>query len=140
MLKEALSTAVWASDHTPVSAYVGKEVDNMALVIASDPVEPVPLQVDDKGTIRIRNTRVTLDVVIAAFLDGASAEEIADMFDTLDLGDVYSVLGYYIHHKNEIDGYLQQRQHQADGIRAKIEARQNHSGLRERLLARLANE
>ena len=112
----------------------------MALVIASDPIESVPLQVDAKGTVKIGNTRVTLDLVIAAFLDGASAEEIADTFDTLDLGDVYSVLGYYIHHKNDIDSYLQQRQHQADAIRAKIEARQNHAGLRDRLLARLANE
>ena len=112
----------------------------MSLVIASDPIEPVPLQMDAQGTIKIAKTRVTLDLVIAAFLDGASAEEIADTFDTLDLCDVYSVLGYYIHHKNDIDSYLQQRQQQAEGIRAKIETRQNHAGLRDRLLARLANE
>ncbi len=112
----------------------------MALVIPSDPIEPVPLQADANGTIRIANTRVTLDLVIAAFLDGASAEEIAQTFDTLDLGDVYSVLGYYIHHKDDIETYLQQRQRQADGLRAKLGSKQNHAGLRNRLLTRLQNK
>jgi uncharacterized protein (DUF433 family) len=112
----------------------------MALVIPSDPIEPVPLQADANGTIRIANTRVTLDLVIAAFLDGASAEEIAQTFDTLDLGDVYSVLGYYIHHKDDVEAYLQQRHHLADSLRSQIEAGQNHTGLRDRLLARRRNK
>jgi uncharacterized protein (DUF433 family) len=134
MLKEALRIAFGPlALLTTLAQREGME--NMALVIASNPSEPVPLQMDADGAIRIGNTRVTLDLVIAAFLDGASAEEIAEMFDTLDLGDVYSVLGYYIHHRDDIDSYLQQRQHQAAEIRAKIEARQNHVGLRDRLLA-----
>ncbi len=107
----------------------------MAPVITTD---PVPLRVDAKGTIRVGNTRVMLDLVIASFLDGASAEEIAETFDTLDLGDVYLVLGYYLHHKDEVHTYLQERERQADEIRTKIEAQQNHTGLRERLLARLS--
>ena len=109
----------------------------MATVIAKD---PAPLQVDAQGTIRVRNTRVTLDLVILAFQDGASAEEIAEMFDTLDLADVYSALGYYLHHRDEVHTYLQERQRQADEVRAKIEAGQNHNGLRERLLARLPDK
>jgi len=109
----------------------------MALTIAS---EPVPLRVDSKGAIRVGNTRVTLELVIAAFLDGASAEQIAEMFDTLDLGDVYSVLGYYLHHKDEIDEYLRERREYSEEVWAKIEARQSQSGLREQLLARLKNK
>jgi uncharacterized protein (DUF433 family) len=106
----------------------------MAPVIATD---PVPLRVDAKGTIRIGNTRVTLDIVIAAFLDGLTAEEITEEFSTLDLGDVYSVLGYYLHHKDDVDDYLRERQRYADEVRAKIEARHSQAGLREQLLARL---
>ncbi|MGA7730464.1 MAG: DUF433 domain-containing protein [Chloroflexia bacterium] len=110
----------------------------MVTTIASD---PVPLRVDDTGTIRVGNTRVVLDLVIKAYLDGESAEGIAEMFDTLDLGDVYSVLGYYIHHKGEIDAHMLERARQAEEIRAKIEARHgSQAGLREKLLARLAKK
>jgi len=102
--------------------------------------DPVPLQMDENGTIRIGNTRVTLDVVIAAYLDGETAEAIAAMFDTLALGDVYSVLGYYLHHKDEVHEYLRQRQQSADEVKAKIEAGQDRSGLGEKLRARLINK
>lgn len=115
----------------------GRQEGNMVTTIKS---EPVPLRVDEKGAIRVGNTRVTLDLLIAAFMDGESAEGITEMFDTLDLGDVYSVLGYYLHHKDEVHSYLQERQRHAGEVRAKIEAQQDHTRLRERLLARLPNE
>lgn len=101
--------------------------------------EPVPLRVDEYGAIRVGNTNVIFDLVVHAFMNGASAEAIAESWDTLDLGDVYLALGYYLHHKSEIDAYLEDRVHEAAEIRAKIEATQNHNGLRERLLARLEN-
>ncbi len=55
--------------------------------------ESLPLTVDDDGVIRAGRTRVTLDTVIAAFLEGATAEEIARQYPSLDLADVYSVIG-----------------------------------------------
>ncbi len=77
---------------------------------------------------------------LRVFDDGSTAEQIADDFDTLDLGNVHTVLGYYLHHKVEVDEYLAERQRYADEVRAKIEARQgSQDGLREKLLARLAN-
>lgn len=107
----------------------------MVLAIESD---PVPLQIDSTGTVRVGNSRVTLDLIVAAFYNGESAEGMAEMFDTLDLGDIYLVIGYYLHHKDEVDAYLRERERQAAEIRAKIEARQgSQNGLRERLLARL---
>lgn len=102
--------------------------------------EPVPLRVDEYGAIRVGNTRVTLDIVIGVFLDGMPAEEIATEFDTLDLGDVYYAIGYYLHHKAEVHQYLREREQEAQEVWAKIEARQGtQEGLRERLLARLNN-
>ncbi len=55
--------------------------------------EFIPLTVDDDGVIRVGRTHVTLDTVITAFLDGATAEEIAQQYPSLDLADVYSVIG-----------------------------------------------
>lgn len=98
--------------------------------------EPVPLRMDDTGTIRVGSTRVTLDTVIGAFLDGATAEEIADQYPSLELSDTYGAIGYYLRHRAELDEYLRQRQQQAEVIRREIESRYDPKGLRERLLAR----
>lgn len=46
------------------------------LVIHS--AEPIPLSEDEQETIRVGNTRVTLDIVIAAFQEGATPEEIVE--------------------------------------------------------------
>ena len=46
----------------------------MSLVIAGS--TPVPLKTDVDGVVRVGNTRVTLDTVIAAFKEGVIAEEI----------------------------------------------------------------
>ena len=101
--------------------------------------EVSPLAVDADGVMRIGNTRVTLDTVIAAFADGATAEEIVQQYPSLHLADVYSVIGYYLRHTAEVDAYLQQRCVQRDAVRQQNEARFDPHGVRERLLARRAS-
>ncbi len=59
--------------------------------------EAIPLHADAEGVIRVGNTRVTLDTIVAAFSQGATAEEIAQRHPSLELADVYQVLGYYLH-------------------------------------------
>lgn len=98
-----------------------------------------PLRTDRYGVIRVGNTRVPLDTVIQAFQAGESPEQIVDGFPTLDLADVYATISYYLRHRQEVDLYLEEREQQAEAIRAEVEARQGDSrGLRERLLARRA--
>jgi uncharacterized protein (DUF433 family) len=65
----------------------------MPLAIAT---EPVSFTVDSDGIAHVGKTRVTLDTVVAAFLEGATAEEIVHQYPTVDLADVYSVIGYYL--------------------------------------------
>ena len=96
---------------------------------------PVPLRTDADGVVRVGRTRVTLDTVVAAFEEGATAEEIVHQYPSLDLADVYSVIGFYLRHRSEVDAYLRQRQQQADAARAYSESRHDPSGVRERLLA-----
>jgi uncharacterized protein (DUF433 family) len=100
--------------------------------------DAVPLTVDDAGTVRVGPTRVTLDTVIDAFEDGYSAEEIVNKYPSLRLADVYSVIGYYLRHQDDIRAYLHRRDGVATQLREEIEARWPSNGLRERLLARLA--
>lgn len=86
----------------------------MILTIAT---ETIPLVTDVDGVIRVGKTRMTLDTVISAFLDGATAEEITHQYPSLDLADVYLVIGYYLRRRAEVDAYLQRRREQAEKIR-----------------------
>jgi len=105
--------------------------------MAIDPITAVvPVQLDADGVMRVSNTRVTLDTVIAAFKDGATAEEIAQQYPTVPLANVYSVIGFYLRSRYEIEAYLSKRQNEAIQVRESNESRYNPTGIRERLLAR----
>ncbi len=47
------------------------EVDDITLPIVT---KPIPLETDADGVVRVGGTRVTLDTVVAAFKEGATAE------------------------------------------------------------------
>ena len=98
----------------------------------------VPIEHTAEGVLRVGGTRVTLDTVVTAFLQGATAEEIVLRYPSLKLADVYAVIGYYLQHQADVDDYLQQRQHRADLVRVENESRFPQDGIRARLLARRA--
>jgi uncharacterized protein (DUF433 family) len=102
----------------------------------STPLEPVPLLPDPDGVIRVGGTRVTLDTVVAAFCEGLTPESIVEQHPTLRLPDVYSVIGYYLNHPDEVRAYFIERQRLADDVRRENEAGFDPSGIRDRLLAR----
>ena len=68
------------------------------------------LREDADGTIRIGQTRVTLDTVIG-YWEGMSAEEIASAYSSLDLADVHAVLGYYLSNCAAVDQHCQSTGH-----------------------------
>lgn len=98
--------------------------------------EPVPLMTGGDGVVRVGSTRVTLDTVVAAFHTGATAEEIAQQYPSVDLVDIYAVITYYMRHRGEVEEYLRAREREATEVRAETEARFDPVGVRERLLAR----
>ena len=65
---------------------------------------------------RIIGTRVSLDSVVYAFLDGLSPESIGDSFDTLTLEEVYGAIAFYLGHRDVIDAYLKQSEAQFDDL------------------------
>lgn len=101
---------------------------------------PVPLQADPDGVVRVAGTRVTLDTVVSAFAEGATAEEIAQQYPVLDLADVYSVIGFYLARKGQVDTYLSERKAESERVRHENEARFSPQGIRERLLARRSGQ
>ena len=54
----------------------------MILAIA---LEPTPIETDPYGVVRVAKTRVTLDTVVTAFLEGCTPEEIGEQYPSLQL-------------------------------------------------------
>jgi len=107
----------------------------MALMIR---VDPAPLRVDAHGAVRVGNTRVTLDTIIAGFKRGATAEELAQQYSAVSLEEVYAAISYYLSHRDEVEAYLGERRKQAFLLRQRIETEFDPQGIRDRLLARRA--
>jgi len=105
----------------------------MSLVIEAP---PVPLRTDEQGVMHVGKTRVPLDTVVYAFNQGSSPEEIVMSYPSLELGDVYSIINYYMHNRTEVDAYLSQREAEAARIKDENEKRFPQEGIRARLLAR----
>jgi len=109
--------------------------------MSSSPVtEIIPLRTDSAGVIRIGATRITLDTVLGALCDGATAEAIVQQYPSLKLADVYHVIGYYLRRTAEVQAYLQARKVKADALRRKNEARFDPQGVHSRLLARRSSK
>ena len=109
---------------------------------AVEATQNVPLSVASDGTIRIAETRVSLDSVLHHYQQGATAEEIAMRFPALRLADIHSCLAYYLNHQDELDDYVTQRRLAANELERRITAEpaqlRGISQMRERIQARMA--
>lgn len=98
--------------------------------------EIAPIEFDTDGVARVGGTRVTLDTVLAAFHDGATAEEIVYQYPSLGLADVYAIIAQYLRHPTKMETYLLRRRSEAEAVRRQNEQRFDPQGVRARLLAR----
>lgn len=105
----------------------------MTMVVAA---ETPSLAADVTGVFHVGKSRVTLDTVVGAFRDGATAEEIAEQYPAISLGQVYAVIAYYLAHSVEVNDYLQAREQRSAEVRQSNERLFDPTGVRARLLAR----
>jgi uncharacterized protein (DUF433 family) len=98
-----------------------------------------PLRATKDGVVRIADTRIPLERVVRAFLAGMTPEQIVHDFDVLAVEDVYSVINYYLHHRAEVDAYLEAAEQETDAARHAMGSGGGATGLRARLLARRSN-
>ena len=85
--------------------------------------QPPPLTLDEDGIARVGGTRVTLKTVVEAFLyRSRTPEQIAGDF-RLAVADVYSVIGYCLRRKDEVNAYLQKLVHREEKRRIEMEAK-----------------
>jgi uncharacterized protein (DUF433 family) len=70
---------------------------------------PCPLILGADGTIRVKGSGVTLELVVGAFDAGATPEQIAHHCPSLSLATIYSVISYLLSQRAEVDRYMQKR-------------------------------
>jgi hypothetical protein len=58
------------------------------------------------------------------------------MYDTLDLGEVFAVIAFYLAHTPEFDKYLRKCDDEAEAVRHEIEASQPSPPSKDELLTR----
>jgi uncharacterized protein (DUF433 family) len=137
MLAERRAPAdILPNEHWRLQADVRERETRVRLVIAP---EVVPLRVTADGVALVGKTRVPLATVIYHFNQGETPEQIVESFTTLNLGDTYAVIGYYLRHREAVEDYLRHQEQQAAAVRRENEARFPSTDLRERLLARRAS-
>ncbi len=96
--------------------------------------ETPPLAMDEHRAVRVGGTRVLLDLIVHAFDDGASAEEIVESYPSLTLADVYATITYILRHRDRVDEYMSARGAAAADLREKIEERYPSEDVRRRLV------
>jgi uncharacterized protein (DUF433 family) len=100
----------------------------------------VPLTTTEFGTIRVGNSRVSLDSVVYHYEQGATAERIAESFPSLDLAEIYAVIAYYLANRESVQEYLRRQEAEADVLQQQIESdpkqQKATNQLRERIRAR----
>ena len=86
---------------------------------------------DHAGCYRVTGTRVSLDSVVYAFLEGDSPETIAQSFPALTLEQVYGAIAYYLANRSEIDAHM--RREEADFDRRRQISREQNPQLYRKL-------
>ena len=79
------------------------------------------------GGYFIKDTRISLDSVVYAFLRGDSPEGIAESFPALEIERIFGALAFYMANRDIIDRYLRQGRHEFETLRQ--QARQSKPAL-----------
>ena len=75
-----------------------------------------------EGGWRVEGSRVSLDSVVHAWLDGRSPEAIADSFPSLTLERIHGVIAFYLRHREEVDRHLAEQDAAWDELKERSEA------------------
>lgn len=89
------------------------------------------------GAYRIADSRVSLDSIVYAWLDGQSPETITENFPVLTLEEVYGAITFYLSNRETIDDYLREKKAEFEEMRRKSveELRKNRPQLYAKLMA-----
>ena len=101
--------------------------------------QSVPLTIWEDGTIRVKDTRLLIDVIVSAHKRGECPEAIFEAFpsDSYSIADIYAVIAYYLANKEKIEQYMADREKEAEKIWKTIEADPKQQADRKELRKRI---
>src|SRR6185295_8149693 len=67
------------------------------------------VRVDEHGVMRVADSRVMLDSVVAGFEQGYSPETIRQQYPSLSLEDVYGAITYFLANRKEVNDFLERQ-------------------------------
>jgi uncharacterized protein (DUF433 family) len=65
----------------------------------------------------VSGTRVSLDSIVYAFLEGQTAESITQSFPVLTLEQVYGAITFYLANRSDIDAYIRREEEEFEALR-----------------------
>jgi uncharacterized protein (DUF433 family) len=93
----------------------------------------VYVRLDQQGAYRVGQTRVSLDSVVYAYLQGYTPESIAEQYPAVALEEIYGAIAFYLANREDVDHYLERQERLWD--KARSEAAAKPSPVIERLRA-----
>ena len=106
------------------------------MALALEPLT-LPLREDEHGVLRVAESRVPIDMLVYAYRDGATVEEIALDYPTLKLADIHAVLSFYLSHQAEVNAYLKVQEERSEQSYQNVTQQSPQTELRKRLRDRL---
>ncbi len=80
----------------------------------------IPLHLTSDGTIRVGETRVSLETIIESYLTGDQPEDIHEGFPFIDLADIYLIIAFYLKNKEAVDQYLAKQNEESQRVLDRI--------------------
>lgn len=80
--------------------------------------ERIPLVQNEAGDIHIEGSRIFLEHLVEKFNEAKSPEDIQRNYPHLKLADLYTVMTYYLRHRDEVDTYVERQYQRAREMEA----------------------
>jgi len=81
------------------------------------------VRLDEHGVMRVGNSRVMLDAIVAGFAQGHAPETLQQQYPALSLEEVYGAITYSLAHTDEVKAYLKRQDEVWESWRARSTGR-----------------
>ena len=85
--------------------------------------DTVPLVQWEDGSVRVQGTRLLLAMIVTAFQQGYTPDEINDSFPSASVAQIKAVVDWYLNNQSEADAYLEEEEAEGERLRLEIQNR-----------------
>jgi uncharacterized protein (DUF433 family) len=93
--------------------------------------DTVPLVQWEDGSIRVKGTRLLLAMIVSAFKQGETPDEINDSFPSASVSQIKVVIDWYLNNQSVADAYLQEYYARGERLRLEIQSQPEYIAMTE---------